>query len=124
MKELFGNKAAVFDLDGTLFDSARLWERIDDEFLRRRGRTPTAEYKRGIAALGNREVARFTVEFYGLKDTPEELMREWADMARHEYANAIRLFDGAREYIERTAAEGIIALAVTSLARELAEPCL
>ncbi len=121
---LEGIKTAVFDLDGTLFDSTRLWAQIDIDFLKKRGLAPTAEYKKGIAALGNREVARFTVEYYKLADTPEALMAEWADMARAEYAQNIRLFDGAREYLERTASRGVKLYAATSLARELAEPCL
>ena len=32
-------KAAIFDLDGTLVDSMWVWERIDMEFLKKRGYT-------------------------------------------------------------------------------------
>lgn len=121
---LRGIKAAVFDLDGTLFDSTHIWSDIDEVFLRKRGRTPTAEYKRAIAALGNREAARFTVDYYGLEDAPEALTAEWADLAREAYAHSVELVPGAAEYIKECAEAGVKLLIVTSLARELAEPCL
>lgn len=120
-QKLIGVKAAVMDLDGTLFDSTGLWADIDVAFLKKRGFEPTAEYKRGIAALGNREVARFTVRYYGLKDTEDELICEWAEMARDAYKSTVKLLPGAREYLERIRSRGIKILAVTSLARELAE---
>ncbi|MDE7464014.1 MAG: HAD family phosphatase [Clostridiales bacterium] len=115
-----GVKAAILDLDGTLFDSTHLWAQIDIDFLKKRGLEPTDEYRRALGALGNREAAYFTIEYYGLKDTPEELMREWAGMARHEYENNIKLFDGAKEYLLGMHERGITLVAVTSLARELA----
>ena len=63
-KILHGIGAAVFDLDGTLFDSTRLWYDIDERFLGARGLRPTAEYQRDIAALGNLAAAAYTVKYY------------------------------------------------------------
>lgn len=125
MPEVLKNvRVAIFDLDGTLFDSTHVWEDIDDKFLSKRGYAPTPEYHKGIAALGNREVAEFTIEYYGLSDTTEELMREWFDMAIDAYTNTVELIAGAGEYVRDVAARGIRIYAVTSLSRELAEPCL
>lgn len=118
--KIFGARLAVFDLDGTLFDSTRLWADIDVEFLKKRGHVPTQEYRRGIAALGNSAVAEFTIGYYGLTDTPEALMEEWAGMARDKYAHDIKLFPHAREYLEKCRARGIELVAATSLAEELA----
>ncbi len=124
INSIIGVRAAIFDLDGTLFDSTHVWERIDIEFLKKRDLVPTLEYRRAFAALGNREGAVFTVGYYNLSDTPEQIMQEWADMARHEYETSIELFDGVREYLIDTYRQGIKLAAVTSLARELAVPCL
>lgn len=121
---LKGIGAAVFDLDGTLFDSTRLWYDIDDRFLGARGLVPTAEFRREIAALGNLAAAAYAVEYYGLSETPETLAAEWSDMAREEYAERMPLLPGAREYLGQVKAAGIKMLAVTSLARELALSCL
>lgn len=121
---LGGASVVVFDLDCTIFDSRYVWDAIDDEFLHKRGKEPTDEYKRKIATLGSYEVAKFTIKFYGLDDTPEELEREWLDMALHEYSNIVPLFPHVKEYIEACRAAGIRIVAATSVLRELAEPCL
>ncbi len=81
--------AAIFDLDGTLFDSVEMWHEIDEVFLRRRGLSPTTEYRRAIVALGFTATAYFTVDYYKLKDTPEQLMDEWSEMARERYAHTV-----------------------------------
>lgn len=124
MSEIRGVRAAVFDLDGTLFDSVGLWHEIDEIFLRKRGFEPTDEYKRSIAALGFRATAYFTVEYFGLDETPETLMDEWNELAEYAYKHTIKLFDGVCEYLTACAAEGIRIFAVTSLKRELVESCL
>lgn len=113
-------RAAIFDLDGTLFDSVGLWHDIDDIFLSKRGLTPTDEYKRNIVALGYRGTALYTIDYYKLSDTPEQLMDEWSDLARDAYAHTVELFPGVREYLEECRAAGIKIAAVTSLRADFA----
>ncbi|MDE6401524.1 MAG: HAD family phosphatase [Clostridiales bacterium] len=117
-------KAAIFDLDRTLFDSVGLWHEIDDIFLNKRGLVPTDEYRRAIAAIGFRATADFTIEYYKLDDTPEQLMNEWTELAREAYATAVKTFDGVHEYLAACAANGIKIAAVTSLHIDFAQLCL
>lgn len=117
-------QAAIFDLDGTLFDSVNMWHEIDDVFLRRRGCEPTIEYKKAIVALGFTATAYFTVDYYKLSDTPQQLMDEWSSMARDAYAHTVPLLPGAREYLEQVESAGIKIAAVTSLCAEFAHSCL
>lgn len=112
-------KCAIFDIDGTLLDSTHMWSHIDDVFLAKRGKVPTVEYRCGLAALGTREVALYTIEYYGLPDTPEQLMQEWHEMAKDEYAHSIKLLPGVKAYLEHCRANNIKMAVVTSLTREL-----
>ena len=116
--------AVMLDLDGTVFDSVELWHEIDNIFLGKRGIVPSYEYKHGIAALGFTASAYYTIDFYKLSDTPEQLMNEWNELAAKAYAEDIKLLDGAREYIEKCRADGKIITAVTSLHRSFAESCM
>ena len=116
--------AAMFDLDGTIFDSVGLWHEIDDIFLGKRGIAPSYEYKHGIAALGFTASAYYTIDFYNLKDTPEQLMSEWNELARKAYAEEIQLLLGAREYVKQCRAAGKTITAVTSLHRDFATSCM
>ena len=53
--------AAVFDLDGTLIDSMRIWQEVDEEFFARRNMPVPEHYQAEIAHLGFRASAEFTV---------------------------------------------------------------
>lgn len=121
---LRGVRAAVFDLDGTLFDSLDVWEKIDVDYLKKRNLEPDDEYRRAIAALGNLETAKFSVEYFKLNEQPERLAAEWTEMAIRAYSETVPLLEGAAEYLRECAARGIRILAVTSLDKALALPCL
>ncbi|MDL2263547.1 HAD family phosphatase [Synergistaceae bacterium OttesenSCG-928-I11] len=116
--------AAIFDLDGTLLDSMHVWEKIDFYFLSKRGIPVPEDYARTIAPLSFQQVARYTIDRFSLKTTEEEIMREWQDMARHEYANEIRLKNHAFEYLTALKQRGVKLATATSLHPELSEPVL
>ena len=116
--------AAIFDLDGTLLDSMHVWEKIDFDFLSKRGIPVPEDYAQAIAPLSFQQVARYTIDRFSLKTTEEEIMREWQDMARHEYANEIRLKNHAFEYLTALKQRGVKLATATSLHPELSEPVL
>ena len=45
-------KGAIFDLDGTLLDSMRVWDDIDVAFLKKRGLEVPPDYQEAITPLG------------------------------------------------------------------------
>ena len=116
--------AAIFDLDGTLLDSMHVWEKIDLDFLARRGIAVPDDYARAVGALSFQQVARYTIDRFSLAETEAEIMREWREMARHEYANDIGLKPHARAYLTALKKSGVKLATATSLHRDLAEPVL
>ena len=108
-------KGAIFDLDGTLVDSMGVWHRIDDEFLGRRGFPADESYKQAVKTMKYETAAHYTIERYGLSETPEEVMAEWDSMALHEYRYNIKCKPGAAEFLNELKQRGIkIALATVS----------
>ena len=93
-------EAVIFDLDGTLIDSMRVWERVDEEFFARRGLAVPADYFSAVGAMGLAETASYTIERFSLPETPEDLASEWLKMVRDEYACNMKLKPGVREYIK------------------------
>lgn len=117
--------AAIFDLDGTILDSMDVWERIDVEFLKKRGHNEVPEfYLNEICARSFTEAAEYTIEYFGLSDTVKGLMNEWNCMALYEYAHSIRLKKGAAEYLRELKRCGVRLAVATSLPRHLYEPAL
>ena len=99
--------AAIIDLDGTLLDSMDLWNRVDIEFLAKRGIELTHDYTEYVKRTTIREAAEYTVSRDGLKETPEDVMDEWNSMVSRAYSQEISCKRGAAEYIRELHKAGI-----------------
>ena len=117
-------RAAFFDLDGTLLDSMGMWAEIDRRSLGRRGIAVPEDYQKAVSVMRIHEAARYTVERFGLPEDPQDLEREWMDMARREYAHNVPLKPGAWEYLNALRAQGVRLGVLTSTAPGLFEPAL
>ena len=117
-------RAAIFDLDGTLLDSMGVWDAVDVEFLGRRGFDVPADYMQKVSAMQFHDIAAYTIRRFGLDDTPEELMREWNDLAYEAYTTTVELKPGARAYLEWLRASGARLAVATSMLPSLREPAM
>jgi len=117
-------KAAIFDLDGTLLDSMGVWKKIDIDFLAKRGLPVPETFFDDISALSARETAEYTIALFAMTESVDDLLREWHDMAIHEYSYNIRLKPFAKEYLEQLKLHKIKLGTATSLSKDLAEPVL
>ena len=96
----------IFDLDGTITDTNGIWIEVDREFLSRRGLANTPEYERVVSRSIYPIAARFTREYYGLPDSPEDIMAEWDALAEQHYRALAPLKPGAEAFLRQCAAEG------------------
>lgn len=117
-------KGAIFDLDGTLFDSLWVWEEIDKRFLHKRGLEVPLGYAEAIGAMNFRLSAEYTIRLFGLDETPEALMKEWMEMAHSIYANEIKLKPLAKEFLLELYRRGVKLGIATSSTQDLYMPAL
>ncbi|MDR3258365.1 MAG: HAD family phosphatase [Fusobacteriaceae bacterium] len=117
-------KAAIFDLDGTILDSMGVWEKIDIEFLAKRNLIVSDDYVDKICALSFIDVAKYTINLYGLTETVEDITSEWNSMALYEYSNNVILKKTARDYLIRLKTAGIKLAVATTLPATLYIPVL
>ncbi|MDE6565576.1 MAG: HAD family phosphatase [Clostridia bacterium] len=117
-------KYAIFDLDGTLFDSMWLWKQIDYDYLSKRGIQVPNDYMKCINHLSVMDTALYSIKRFNLKDSPQELIAEWLDMAKQAYCNKIMLKPYVVEFLQKLKSQNIGMAVATSLSKELALPAL
>lgn len=116
--------AAIFDFDGTLIDSLGVWDDIDRKSFAKRGLNVPAIFADTTAAMNPRQIADYVIKNYGFTDSPEDLMKEWSDMAFDAYANHLPLRKGAYDYIKYLQSKKIKLVLVTTLSKRLCVPAL
>lgn len=112
-------EGAVFDLDGTLLDSLWVWEKVDEKFLGDRGFQVPDDYVDEISPLGAERAAVYTIERFGLNEDKDDIVREWIEMAKKEYATEVVCKPYAKEFLEELHKLNIKMAVATSSDREL-----
>ncbi len=117
-------KAAIFDLDGTLLDSMGVWDQIDAAFLAKRGITVPDDYMETVTAMQFREIARYTIDRFGLDDTEDGLMAEWDRMAHDAYTSVVQPKAHALDYLRYLKDTGARLAVATTMPAGLRAPAL
>ncbi len=106
---------AIFDFDGTLSATEKLWEKVDRAFFAERGIEYTPSVHQTLATLGFTGGAHWVREEFGVRDSVEEICDEWNRMGAALYETEAVLRDGAEDYLLALRGAGIpIALATTN----------
>jgi len=117
-------QAYIFDLDGTLFDSMGVWLDIDAAFFKKRGIASSPDYFNIVSAMTLPEAAVHTKSKYNLPESPQEILKEWFEMALHAYENTVQMKPFAKEYLAKLKQNGAKLAIATSSPPELYKPLL
>lgn len=69
-------KAVIFDFDGLLIDSQRLWDQVDLEIFAERGFKPTKQLFARVLGTGSRRTLEIYKEEVNFRESVDELIKE------------------------------------------------
>ena len=92
-------KGYLFDLDGTLLDSNRMWRSLTTNFLNRHKITFTEEIAQELTTMSIYKSAGYLRHTLKVNLTEEEIISELEKEIVKGYTNEVELKDGALEYL-------------------------
>ena len=118
-------KAAIFDMDGTLVDSLRVWEIIWKElgvhFKNNADFHPSAEDDRLIRTMLLKDGAEMLHRNYSLGEDGEQVHKVIIDVISRFYREQVELKDGVEEFLESLKNKGIPMCIASATALDLIE---
>lgn len=117
-------KGVIFDLDGTILDSLKVWQEIDEKFFRNRTIEMPKDFVKNINGMKFEDIAKYTKNVCMLDESIEDLMEEWRTLAYNEYAKNIKLKSGVKEYLIYLKEKGIKMGIATACDEKLYTACL
>ncbi|MFG1640495.1 HAD family hydrolase [Amycolatopsis sp. NPDC049252] len=106
--------AVIFDLDGVLVDSERIWDEVRRAVVAEHGGTWRAEATRAQQGMSTPEWARYLVEELGARLTPPEIATVVVKRMAARYAEQPPLIDGAVDVVRQVAKRWPVAIASSS----------
>jgi HAD superfamily hydrolase (TIGR01509 family) len=117
-------QVAIFDFDGTLFESAVYWERVIFTFLNERGITPPRDIMSIAKPLGISDTAALFKTQFALEESQEEIVHSWRSQMGENYRRHIPLKEFVREYIGVLRQTGVRICLATAMERDFITPAL
>ena len=113
-------EAILFDCDGVVLDSETIWDRCEEEFLRRRGIVfDVARTKPLITGLSQQAGVLLLQEQYGVEGDPDALVVERLEIIRGMFDREVRFTEGFPEFFEERVRGRFATCIATSMPEEL-----
>ena len=117
-------ECAIFDFDGTLFDSMFIWDCAGETYLRSQGREPQPSLREALKPLSLYQSACYFQREYGLNLSVDKIMAGINGVVEDFYIRHVLPKPGAVEFLERLKKCGIHMCIATASERYQVEAAL
>lgn len=115
---------AIFDFDGTLFDSMFIWDNVGEIYLRSLEKEPKPSMRVDVRALSLYQSACYFKQEYDLSLSIEEIMRGINQTIEHFYIHEVLPKPGVADFLKRMHKDGISMCIATASDRYQIEAAL
>lgn len=88
-------RSAIFDLDGTLLDSSKMWRTLGERYLGMVGISPRGDLAAELYEMSLTDSARYLRETYSLPYSAEEIVRQFSRLTEQFYKEQVTFKEGA-----------------------------
>lgn len=117
-------RGAVFDFDGTLFDSMFIWDSIGSEYLRSIGFEPRENLDRVLKNMSLYQAACYYRSEYCVTLSTDEIMDGVNRMIEHYYRDIVQPKNGVSEFLRRLRERDVKLCIATATDKYLIEAAL
>lgn len=117
-------KGAIFDFDGTLFDSMFIWDTVGEIYLRSIGYEPKESLNETFKTFSLYQAACYYRSEYGVTLSVDEIMNGVNNMVESYYRNEVSLKSGVAEFLEHLRKNGVKMCIATATDKYLVEAAL
>ncbi|MBX6767954.1 MAG: HAD family phosphatase [Actinomadura rubrobrunea] len=117
-------RAVLFDMDGLLIDSERLWLEVEEEVVTWLGGTWGPEHQRRLLGGSLDKAVRYMLDLTGADVPPAEVRRRMLEGMAERLDACVPLMPGAKGLLAELRDAGVPAALVSSSHRRLMEPVL
>lgn len=100
-------QGAIFDFDGTLYDSMDIWEVIGPDYMHAHGLEPRPDFRDRQKVMSLYQTAVYLQQDYGLNLTVQEIMDGINKTAEHYYFYSVLPKPGVPEFLEEMRSRGV-----------------
>ena len=107
-------KCAIFDFDGTLFDSMFIWDMVGEVYLRSLGKEPKPSMREDIRALSLYQSSCYFKKEYEIDLSVEEIMKGINKTVENFYIHEVQPKAGAVAFLKQLKQKGVATCIATA----------
>lgn len=100
-------KGAIFDADGTIFDSMHIWDTIGETYLRSIGYTPKENLNETFKNMSLYQAAQYYIDEYGVPYSADEIIDGVNNMIENFYKYEVKLKPGVEAFLQNLYDKGV-----------------